>query len=353
MQNDLRTSNLYKEILRSDIDAFLVTYPANVSYFCRYPIDDSYLLASPKETFLITDFRYIEEAQENIKFSVRELTGSLSEDILKIVKKLKIKRLGFESRHLSFYEYGRITGALGEEVELVPIYDLVEKLRIIKDEGEIAKIEAAVKLTEETFVFLKDIIRPGVKELDISAEVNRFIRLKGAEKASFDLIVASGSRSSMPHAKTSTKIIQNNEPVLVDMGVEISGYKSDLTRMFFLGKIAKNIKQAMDVVFAAKRKAIKRLKPGVPIKEIDKAAREYIASFGWSKNFRHSVGHGVGLEVHEGPHISRKNNSCLKAGMVFTIEPAVYFPQKFGVRLEDMVLITQKGARVLNGTLNN
>lgn len=353
MQNDLRTNNLSKEIMRSDIDAFLVTCPANVSYLCRYPIEDSYLLASPKETFLITDFRYIEEAQENIKFSLSELTGSVSENILKIVKKLKIKRLGFESSQLSFYEYGRITGALGEEVELVPVYGLVEKLRMIKDEGEIAKIEAAVKLTEEAFAFLKDIIRPGVKELDVSAEANRFIRLKGAQKASFDIIVASGSRSSMPHAKTSTKIIQNNEPVLVDMGVEISGYKSDLTQMFFLGKITKNIKEATEVVFAAKRKAINRLKPGVPIKDIDRAAREYIKSFGWSKNFGHSLGHGVGLEVHEGPHVSRKNNSCLKAGMVFTIEPAVYFPQKFGIRLEDMVLITQKGARVLNATLNN
>lgn len=351
-QTNQRINELYKAIAYSDIDALLLTYPANVSYLCNYQISDSYLLACPRQTSLITDFRYIEEAEANIKFSLKRIKGSIFGTISSIVKKLKIRRLGFESRRLSFYEYGRLTGALGETVELVPFYDLVERMRLIKDEEELAKIERAVKLTEEAFIFLKGFIKPGMRELDVSAEANRFIRLKGAQKPSFEIIVASGSRSSLPHAKTSAKIIGQNEPVLVDMGVEVSGYKSDLTRIFFLGKIPKEIKEANQVIFAAKRKAINLLKPGVAVKDIDKAAREYIASFGWSKNFGHSLGHGVGLEVHEDPPISRKNSSRLKKGMVFTIEPAVYFPQKFGVRLEDMVLITDKGTRILNGTLD-
>lgn len=352
-QIDLRIHNLYKAMAGAEVDAFLVTYPANVTYLCRYVICDSYLLVSPKETFLITDFRYRQEASANIKFSLKLMNGSVFEAISSLVKKLKVRRLGFESRRFSFYEYGRLTGVLGDRTELVPLYDLVEKQRLLKDEEEIAKIEASVGLTEDTFLFLKGLIKPGLRELDVAAEINRFIRLKGAQDSAFDVMVASGRQSSLPHAKVSARVIKDNEPVLVDMGVDISGYKSDLTRMFFLGKIAKEIREANEVVIAAKRKAISRLKPGVPIEDIDRAAREYIARFGWSKNFGHSLGHGIGLEVHEGPSISRKSKSRLKAGMVFTIEPAVYFPRRFGVRLEDMVLVTEKGVRILNGTLDN
>ncbi len=336
------------------LDAFLITNPSNVSYITQYIIEDSYLLITPYENFIITDFRYIEEIKTNIKgFSICQINGSLFNVISSLIKKLNIKRLGFESRHLPFAEYDKIHKLVAKHTKLVPAIELVEKLRVVKDKTEISLLKKSTKITTDMLLFLKDVIKPGVSELDISGEANQFLRKKGASSASFAIIVASGSRSSMPHAKTSSKIIQNNEPVLVDIGVNFCGYKSDLTRMFFLGKIHRDIKEAFEVVFAAKKKAIDKLKPGIAIAEIDAIARNYIGKFGWSKNFGHGLGHGIGLDVHEDPAITRKNSSLLKTGMVFTIEPAVYFPAEFGIRLEDMVLITDKGCKILNGSLDN
>ena len=336
------------------LDAFLITNPSNVSYITRHEIEDSYLLITPRENFIITDFRYTEELRANVKgFSIRQISGSLFTTLCSLIKKLNIKRLGFESRHMSFAEYDKINKLAAGHAQLVPLFELVEELRTIKDKNEISLLEKSARITTDTLLFLKDIIKPGISELDVSGQANYFLRKKGASNASFAIIVASGPRSSMPHAKTSSKIIKNNEAVLVDIGVDFRGYKSDLTRVFFLGKIHKDIQKAFEVVFAAKTKAINKLKPGIPIAEIDAMARNYIGKFGWSKNFGHALGHGIGLDVHEGPAITRKNNSLLKTGMVFTIEPAVYFPAEFGIRLEDMVLITEKGFRILNGPLNN
>lgn len=349
-----RLNNFSQKLDNLSIDGFLVTYPANVSYLCQYKIDDTYLLVSPKESFLITDFRYLEEAKTKISgFTIKKTNGSIFSLIASLSNDLGIKHLGFETKYLPYGEYDKIKEGLNKQAELIPLHDAIEGMRAIKDKYEIHNIESAVKITLETFKYVESMIKPGMREIDVCAEINRFIRANGADNAAFDIIVASGANSSMPHSKTGQKILNNNEPVLIDMGVEVNGYKSDLTRMFFLGKMPDTIIKAEEVVRAAKNKAIALLKPGAAIKDIDAAAREYIASFGWGPNFGHSLGHGIGLEVHEAPHIHCKNNSCLKAGMVFTIEPAVYFPQKFGIRLEDIAIITEKGVMIFNEAVNN
>ncbi|PIQ89953.1 MAG: hypothetical protein COV72_00120 [Candidatus Omnitrophica bacterium CG11_big_fil_rev_8_21_14_0_20_42_13] len=348
-----RLHNLREAISEHGLDAFLIGNPSNVSYLANYKCSDSYILILGKEKFFLTDFRYVEEARSHIKgFNIIEIKGNLLPILKSITKARKIKKLGFESRNLTCFEYKKLNSALSGGAKLIHTEFIVEKLRAIKDAGEIAKIKSAVKITLDTFSLLKKIIKPGVSELDVSAEINRIIRIKGASACAFEVIVASGPNSSMPHAKVSRRIIRDNEPVLVDMGVEFCGYKSDLTRMYFLGKMPHKVLKATEVVFAAKEEAISKLTPGVPINEIDRAARIYIESFGWSDKFGHGLGHGVGLDVHEDPPINRKNTSYLKAGMVFTIEPAVYFPGKFGIRLEDMVVITKNGAEVFDGAIN-
>jgi Xaa-Pro aminopeptidase len=241
---------------------------------------------------------------------------------------------------------------MGREIKLVPTHGLVEEPRQIKAAEELKKIKKATQITIKALKFIKNIILPGKKEIEIAAELEHFIRYNGGGGSAFDIIVASGPNSSFPHHITSQRRIKNNELVLVDLGVEYQGYKSDLTRVFFLGKINLLIRRIYDIVRSAKDKAIKEIRPGVPIRKIDASARQYITKMGYGSFFSHSLGHGIGLEVHEAPSISAKEKSQLKAGMVFTVEPAIYLPNKFGIRLEDMVLVTEEGGKIISGAFN-
>src|SRR3989338_8488230 len=214
--------------------------------------------------------------------------------------------------------------------DLIPAYGPVEELRQIKTAEELEKIKKAIQITIKAFKFIKDFISPGKKEIEVAGELERFIRYSGARSSAFDIIVASGPNSSFPHHLTSQRKLKNNEHVLVDLGVEYLGYKSDLTRVFFLGKISSTVSKIYDTVRKAQDKAIKNIKPAVQINKIDTAARQYITQKGYGGFFGHNLGHGIGLEVHEEPRISGREDNRLKAGMVFTIEPAIYLPNKFG-----------------------
>jgi len=191
-----------------------------------------------------------------------------------------------------------------------------------------------------------------MKEVEIVAELERFMRYAGARAEAFDLIVASGPNSSQPHHLSGNRKLRNNEPVLIDLGVEYEGYKSDLTRVFFLGKINILARKAYKAVLEAQDLAIKMVKPGVKLAEIDKVARDYLAKNGYAGRFGHNLGHGFGLEVHEEPRIGPHSQGLTEPGMVFTVEPGVYLPGKFGIRIEDMVLVTGKGCEVLSGSLH-
>ena len=200
--------------------------------------------------------------------------------------------------------------------------------------------------------YIREFLSCGRSELEIAAELERFIRYHGAQSASFDIIVASGINSSYPHHLTSPKKLKSGESLVIDMGVNYRGYKSDLTRVFFLGKITLLVRRIYDIVRNAQQKAIARIKPGSSIREVDEAARSYIAQKGYGRYFGHNLGHGIGLEVHEAPKISSRQEGRLKEGMVFTIEPGIYLPGKFGIRIEDLVLVTKKGCEVLSGSLD-
>ncbi len=200
--------------------------------------------------------------------------------------------------------------------------------------------------------YIKQFLVPGVKEVEIVAELERFIRYQGARASAFDIIVASGPNSSYPHHLSGERKFKDNEPVLIDLGVDYQGYKSDLTRVFFLGKINVLARKVYDIVLKAQELAIRRIRPGAEMAEIDRVARAYIAKKGYAKNFTHNLGHGFGLEVHEDPRISGNEASAVKPQMTFTVEPGIYLPGKFGIRIEDMILVTSKGCEVLSGSIN-
>jgi Xaa-Pro aminopeptidase len=348
-----RIKNIYAKLDKEKIDGFILSSPSNISYLTDYRSRDSYLVLSRKENVYVTDSRYIEEAKRNLKgFTIEQTDSSVFKKIADICGGLRFKCIGFEERHLSFAEYKKIRKEVDDNVGLVATSGLVEELRQIKTAQELEKIRKAIQITIKAFRFIKDFIVPGRKEIEVAAELERFIRYNGATTSSFDIIIGSGPNSAFPHHLTSERRIKKDEPVLLDMGVDYSGYKSDLTRVFFSGKMNSLAKKIYKIVLKAQSLAIAKIKPGAAIKEIDGFARGYIERKGYGCFFSHGLGHGVGLEVHEKPNINKKENNKLRAGMVFTVEPAIYFPDKFGIRIEDMVLVTKEGNEVLSGTLD-
>ncbi len=351
---DSRLTNIYAKLEKEYLDGLILSLPANISYLTRYTSRDSYLLVSQKQNIYFTDSRYIEEAKRSLKRCavIKKINGSVFKIIADACRKLGLKRIGFEERNLAFAEYKKIEEGLNKAMELVPTHSLVEELRQRKDEEELGKIKKAIQITIAALNFIRSFVSPGKREIEVQAELEHFIRYNGACSSAFNIIVASGPNSSPPHYITSQRKIKNNEPVLVDIGVDYLGYKSDLTRVFFLGKINPLTKRIYDLVLTAQERAIAKIKPAVNISKIDTAARQYITQRGYGGFFGHNLGHGVGLEVHEEPHISGEVNNKLSQGMVFTVEPGVYLPNKFGIRLEDMLLVTQKGNEVLSGSLD-
>ncbi len=353
--NPARINTLYTILKQHNLGGLLVSSPANISYITDYKSRDSYLIISKKKNLYITDSRYTEEAKKalNPAFAVKQANGLLiNSSIADFCKQMDITNLGFEEEYFSFAQYQRLKKTLNVSINLVPYRYLIEKLREIKTSEELLKIRRATEITLDALRYIKKLIVPGKSEIEIVGELERYIRYSGGTSAGFDIIAASGPNSSFPHHISNYRKVTNNEPVLIDIGVNFSGYKSDLTRVFFLGKISTLAAKIYDIVAQAQSKAINKIKPGTAISEIDAAARKYITRKGYGSYFGHNLGHGIGLEVHELPNISAKNTETLKKGMIFTIEPAIYLPGKFGIRIEDTVSVTKEGVDVLSVALN-
>jgi Xaa-Pro aminopeptidase len=334
------------------LDGLLVSLPANVSYLTESLSRDAYLLVSLRGNIYFTDSRYIEEARGFLKENaqLKECNGSVFNHIAETILGLGLRKIGFEERYLPFAEFARLKALAGVKFDLIPTHSIIEDKRQIKDAQEIIKLRQAARITALALEHIRQFLVPGVKEVEVVAELERFIRYQGARASAFDIIVASGPNSSQPHHLSGARKLKNNEPVLIDFGVDYQGYKSDLTRVLFLGKISTLVRKVYDIVLKAQELAIKRIRPGAEMAEIDRVAREYIAAQGYGRCFTHNLGHGFGLEVHEAPHICGREASAIKPGMTFTVEPGIYLPGKFGIRIEDMVLITTKGCEVISGT---
>ncbi|MCX5698473.1 MAG: aminopeptidase P family protein [Candidatus Omnitrophica bacterium] len=349
-----RLKSIHSVLKQRGLDGLLVSLPANISYLTESLSRDAYLLVSLKENIYFTDSRYTQEAKDFLKDNalLRECNGFVFKYIAEAALNLGLKKLGFEERYLPLAEFAKVKELAKGKFNLIPTHSIIEDKRQIKDEQEIIKLRKAAEITALALEHIRQFLVPGVKEVEIVAELERFIRYQGARASAFDIIVASGPNSSQPHHLSGERKLKNNELVLIDWGVDYQGYKSDLTRVLFLGKINILARKVYDIVLKAQELAIKRIQPGAEMAEIDRVAREYIAARGYAGRFKHNLGHGFGLEVHEAPHLSGREASAIKPGMTFTVEPGIYLPGKFGVRIEDMVLITTKGCEVISGAVH-
>ena len=304
------------------------------------------VLITPGRNYFITDSRYTEEARKTLKgFSIETVTSTTYETLKAVVSKEGLRMIGFESMDLAHEVVRRLKTKI-RPARFVATKNFIETKRAIKDKEEIALIKKAISCAKTTLRAMANRLRPGVSESDISRYAEIDFLKKGA-RAAFLPIVAVGKNSSKPHARPANARISASSFVMIDVGCTLNGYNSDLTRMFFLGRIKDSIKKIYGIVHHAQARAISMIRPGVKIADVDSAARSFIDEQGYGKYFGHALGHGVGLEVHEQPTISRLNTDVLRAGMVFTVEPAIYIPNVGGVRIEDMVLVTKDGCEVL------
>ena len=349
-----RQKKLVAILRRQGIDAFFVSKPENVRYLSGYNGDDAYLLFARSGKFFITDSRYYLQAKKDVKgFRIIIAKGPVSQLLAEISAKSKVRQAAFEAGQLPYAAYKRIAGKLEERgIEFLPLEGAIDGMRQVKDASEIAFIRDSIAILENAVLYFESILKPGLSENDLASKTEYFIRAASGEWASFEIIVASGPNSAFPHARPGDRIIRPNDMVLLDLGVSYEGYKSDLTRVFFLGKINKKQKRIYGIVKEAQRRSIKAIKPGAKISEIDRIARGFINAKGFGGRFGHALGHGIGLEVHEGPSVSSRNHTEIKPGMVFTIEPAIYLPNWGGIRIEDMVLVTKKGCEVLTDDID-
>ncbi|MBA2173629.1 aminopeptidase P family protein [Halobacillus locisalis] len=342
-----KLENLRKAMSEDGIDGLLVMSQQNRRYMSGFTGSSGALLITAKEAVLITDFRYTEQANEQADhFEVVTHKIPLPEEVANQAKRLRLSKVGFEKDHVTYSSFEQYQSALG--AELVPTSGLVEKLRLIKTDEEISIIKDAVKIADDAFQHILGYIKPGVKEIDVSNELEFFMRKQGATSSSFDIIVASGYRSALPHGVASEKEIQSGELVTLDFGAIYKGYCSDITRTVAVGEISDELKDIYDTVLQAQLKGMEGLKAGITGVEADALTRDYIKEKGYGEYFGHSTGHGMGLDVHEGPGLSHRSNTVLEEGMVVTVEPGIYVPNVGGCRIEDDAVVTVDGNECLS-----
>lgn len=322
------------------IDGILITSPFNRRYISNFTGTAGVVLISADKAQFLTDFRYIEQATKQCQgFEIIKITGTIPEEVAVQAKKLGIQKLGFEEDFLTYSSFKLYDKEM--EAELVPISGVIEKLRLIKTDSELKILKVAADIADAAFKHILDFISPGKTELEVSNELEFFMRRAGATSSSFDTIVASGHRSALPHGVASDKVIEAGDIVTMDYGCYYNGYVSDITRTVAVGEPNAKLKEIYDIVLEAQLRGMAGIKPGLTGKEADAITRDYITEKGYGEFFGHSTGHGIGLEIHEGPGLSMKSDVVLEPGMVVTCEPGIYIPGLGGVRIEDDTLITK------------
>ncbi len=352
-----RRDRLLAKLQEESLDAFLVTNPVNVSYLTGFSGDASCLIVSPRRTLLVSDGRFTEQIAEEcpgLETMIRPPTQPLGAAASATINKLGFVTVGCESMHLTLAEFEALQG-LTETVDWTPGPDRVEKLRMIKDVGEIGQIRQAIHFAEKAFIMFRAMLRPDDTEKDLADNLEFFVRRTGAKATAFPSIIAVGPRAALPHAPPTAKRVHEAPVLLVDWGAGGAFYKSDLTRVllthnnspFASSVVDPKIREVYEIVLKAQSQAIAALRPGAKAKDIDDAGRKVITDAGYGEYFTHSIGHGIGMVVHEAPIMRANTETVLEAGMVVTIEPGIYLPGFAGVRIEDDVLVTPDGCEVL------
>ena len=342
-----RLHNLRIKMKLKNTDAVLVTKRENYMYLSGFTGTSAVLFITEDRAVLLTDFRYVEQAaKQALEYEVIQYTGSYINELNELLKAERIERLSFEDGHLTFAEYGEYLEKL-KVSEFLPLRGAVEELRRVKDESEIVMIKKAVSIADDVFTHILSFIKPGVAEVELAAEMEYFMKRQGAAGASFETIVASGKRASMPHGVASEKKIEAGDVITLDYGVLYNGYCSDITRTVFLGKPDKDLEKIYKIVLEAQLKGLEAVNSDLTGKEVDSIVRNEIAAAGFGNNFGHGLGHGVGLEIHEEPTLSMRGYIELKDSMVVTIEPGIYVTGLGGVRIEDMVVVNGEAPHIL------
>ncbi|MEA2399032.1 MAG: Xaa-Pro aminopeptidase [Thermoleophilaceae bacterium] len=329
-----------------DLDALLVTNLVNVRYLTGFTGSNALCLVGPGLRLFFTDFRYVTQARREVGDAFDREQGR--QDLLEDVAERMSGRVAFEDAHLTVRQHERLRGYAGDDVELVAAGRLVEDLRKVKDDSELERIRAAAALADEIFEHARAMGLAGRTERDVAVELETEMRRRGSDP-SFPSIVAGGPNGSLPHARPGGDAIEPGTLVVIDMGCVLDGYCSDCTRTFATGPIPDGAAEVYDLVLRTQVATLDEIRPGVACRDVDAFARQLIAAAGHGERFGHGLGHGVGLEVHEQPTLSRAGEGELAAGNVVTVEPGVYVPDEFGVRIEDLVVVSESGREVLSG----
>jgi len=353
-----RIQKIQAGLRRKKIDAILITQPHNRRYLSRYTAADhdigessgALLIPARKAPILLTDFRFQSQAEQEAKgIQVVLYPKGILTLLKELLPDLGITSLAFESQYtLHAVAEKLLTMTKKLSISLHPTSGMVEKMRLIKDKKEIEKLRRSVHLNEQVFQEIYKTITPGQTEIEIALALESTMRRNGAESPSFETITATAERSALPHAVPGPVKIIKNQPLMIDMGLILDGYCSDMTRTFAVGKASKKYRHIHRLVRKAQLAGIQKIRAGVSAAAVDKAARDIIADGGYGKYFGHALGHGVGLAVHEEPRLGARNHKHLKAGMVVTVEPGIYLPNWGGVRLENMVVVREDGCEILN-----
>jgi Xaa-Pro aminopeptidase len=357
MDHQGRQQSLQDSLSTHRLDALLVTHPANLRYLCGFTGSSGALLLTEKKAAFITDGRYIEQARAEVRTAqiVIARQGPLAAAASWLSSHQKKGRrvpskIGIESEHMTVATRSRLARMLPSGFRLRAAPSLVEQARMVKDEDEIACLRSAVLLGASLFDWALEVIRSGVREAEVAAEMEYAARQAGAEAMSFETIIASGERSALPHGRASQAAIPGEGFVVCDFGVILSGYCSDMTRTVWMGRPSAEAREVYQAVKQAQQAAVDAVRSGISVGEVDRAGRKSLQKSGLAKYFTHSTGHGVGLEIHEAPRVAAGHTEILTPGMVITVEPGVYVPGKWGVRIEDMVVVTESGCEVLTPT---
>jgi len=340
------------------LDAILITSPENSRYLSGFVLmpgeekvagHSGQLLITHERAIILLDFRYLEQAASEVKdFELYQVKGKLAGQWGELLGLTGVKRIGFESWHLTFGARQELASAV-PDIFLIPTENWVEDFRIIKDAEELRFLERACRLADQAFLEAINLIHPGFTEKQIAWELESRLRKGEAEGIAFELLVLAGAHSSLVHGRPSSKRWRKGEQLLIDFGVIVGGYHTDCTRMVFAGSPHEKQTELYNLIFQAQSAALEAIRPGMSGIEADRVARQIIEEAGYGEAFGHGLGHGVGLATHEKPGLNTVNEDVLEEGMVFTIEPGIYLPGWGGTRLEDMVVLEKEGPRRLSG----
>lgn len=355
MKNYFQSRLKIVQLTLSNDEAVFITPSVEIYYFTGFTGDDSSVFLTSNKVYFITDSRYTEQIRIEKKIELEVTESNSNRKIGDIVAELcagqGIKKLWISEKSISLEIYENLKEKVDKLAVQIENTERIKEMRLVKDELEIEILRQNIMLTELGYQAILPFVKEGKKETEIAAELEYYLRKRGSRKPSFETIVASGNRSTLPHGVASEKFIQKEEIVMFDFGIFKDGYCSDFTRCYYFGKIiSPKIQEIHGIVLEALKNAESMVKPGIPVSSVHQAAYDTIQRSGYEKNFWHSTGHGVGLEIHEAPRVGFGDDTILREGMVFTVEPGIYLPGLGGVRLEDMVVVRKGGFEVLTTT---